>query len=118
MIYKETTVQLRIRDVMKEKGLMQKDLQAALGVTHATMSFIVNGKTNPSLEMVGRIANVLQVPIWQLFIAPEEVCSKETTTEPIPVPSPSQEETPQSAPLLFCPHCGKPISMHVHIDIE
>lgn len=79
-----------IKELLKEKGLTSKALAEALGVTTVTVSYIINGKTNPSLETVSRIAEVLGVPVWRLFASPEEVKNEMATT----------------SPSLTCPVCG------------
>lgn len=75
MGYKKGTVSLRIKDIMSKNGITQKMLQNSLGITQATISYIVNGKTNPSLDTLQKIASALDVPIWQLFVAPDDVRS-------------------------------------------
>lgn len=73
MAFKEGTVSLRIREVMKEKRISSKELSERIGLTPVTISFIINGKTNPSLDTISRMADALEVPIWQLFVAPIDV---------------------------------------------
>ena len=101
MGYKKNTVTLYIKEVMKEKGITSKMLQDELGVTQATTSYLVNSKTNPSLDTLQRIAEILEVPIWRLFYmeTPKEL-------------QPKQPSVPQS-PAIICPHCGKPIELEV-----
>lgn len=95
MNYKKNDVTLYIKEVMREKGIMSKTLQEALGMTQASVSYIVNNKTNPSLDTLQRIAEILEVPIWRLFY-------KETPKELQP-----------AQPSIVCPHCGKPINIKV-----
>lgn len=99
MGYKKNTVTLYIKEVMKEKSITSKMLQNKLGVTQATVSYIVNGKTNPSLDTLQRIAEILEVPIWRLFYAM--------------VPEQLQEQPSANGAALICPHCGNPISIKV-----
>lgn len=101
MGYKKNTVTLYIKEVMKEKGITSKMLQDELGVTQATTSYLVNSKTNPSLDTLQRIAEILEVPIWRLFYkeTPKELQSE-------------QPSIPQSQTII-CPHCGKPIELEV-----
>lgn len=101
MNYKKNDITLYIKEVMKEKGIMSKTLQEALGMTQASVSYIINNKTNPSLDTLQRIAEILEVPIWRLFY-------KETPKEL----QPEQPSVPQS-PTITCPHCGKPIEISV-----
>ena len=101
MNYKKNDITLYIKEVMKEKGIMSKTLQEALGMTQASVSYIINNKTNPSLDTLQRIAEILEVPIWRLFY-------KETPKEL----QPEQPSVPKS-PTITCPRCGKPIEICV-----
>lgn len=96
MVYKKGSVTLRIREVMTEKNVASKAIVEALGINKVTVSNIVNGKTNPSLETVQRIAEVLGVPFWQLFASPDEVKADLSVGSP---------------PVLTCPVCGA--SLHL-----
>ena len=58
---------------MKEKGLKSVELAEKVGITTVTVSHIINNKTIPSLEMLQKISDVLDVPVWQLLVSPEEV---------------------------------------------
>jgi transcriptional regulator with XRE-family HTH domain len=102
MNYKKNNITLYIKEVMKEKGIMSKTLQEALGMTQASVSYIINNKTNPSLDTLQRIAEILEVPIWRLFY-------KETPKEL----QPEQPIIPSFA--LICPHCGKPIELEIKV---
>lgn len=99
MNYKKSNVPLYIKEVMKEKGIMSKTLQEALGMAQTSVSYIINNKANPSFDTLVRIAEILDVPIWRLFY-------KETPKEL----QPEQPSVPQS-PAIICPHCGKPIEI-------
>lgn len=101
MNYKKSNVPLYIKEVMKEKGIMSKTLQEALGMAQTSVSYIINNKANPSFDTLVRIAEILDVPIWRLFY-------KETPKEL----QPEQPSVPQS-PAIICPHCGKPIEISV-----
>ena len=63
MNYKKSNVPLYIKEVMKEKGIMSKTLQEALGMAQTSVSYIINNKANPSFEALVRIAEILDVPI-------------------------------------------------------
>ncbi len=65
--------ELRIKEVCKEKGVKVMDLSTMIGVSQTNTSNIINGKVNPSLETLEKIASALNVPMWQLFASPEEV---------------------------------------------
>lgn len=56
---------LRIKDVCREKGITQKELAGLLGVSEMTLSRASKGNT--SLELLDRIATALNVDITELF---------------------------------------------------
>lgn len=60
-------MELRIKDVLKEKGKTATFLADSVGITRPNMSNIVNGKTMPSIPTLEKIANALEVPITELF---------------------------------------------------
>lgn len=59
------TMDLRIKDICKEKKITQKDLAVQLGITNIGLSQQVNG--NPTVETLQKIANALNVDVWELF---------------------------------------------------
>ena len=81
-------MELRIKDVLKEKKVTVVSLAGMIGIAQPSMSNIVNGKSMPSLETLERIASALEVPITELFEQPKT----ETAS-------------------LSCPHCGKSITL-------
>ena len=58
----------KIRKMLGEKGIEQKELAAKVGISEAMMSFIVNGLKEPSLTILGRIAKALGVPAAELIV--------------------------------------------------
>lgn len=58
----------RIKEIISERpGLTVAGLAKKVGITQPNMSNIVNGKTNPSLETLEKIALALNVEIVELF---------------------------------------------------
>lgn len=57
----------RIREILKEKGLLVKDLAVAVNVAPPNMSNIINGRLSPSLTLLVEIAKFLDVEVWELF---------------------------------------------------
>lgn len=76
---------LRIKQLLKEKGMTAAELANKLGVTHGAMSLMING--NPTVSSLQKIAEALDVPITELF------------------------ESNQAKAI--CPHCGKPIKINI-----
>ncbi len=58
---------LRIHEVLKERGLLQKDLAEKLGVSKVTVNYWCKNQSNPSLETLGQIAKILNVKISDLI---------------------------------------------------
>lgn len=85
---------MRIKDVLKEKGMTQQELAEMMGVSYQSIKQTLNASsvTTATLE---KIATALNVPMWQLFASPEEVQPK---TDGL---------------TLTCPHCGKNISIKI-----
>ncbi|MFT4072818.1 MAG: helix-turn-helix transcriptional regulator [Dysgonamonadaceae bacterium] len=77
----------RIKELLKGNKLSISELAESINVKRESLSRVVNGAST-SVETLQKIADVLQVPITQLFEQPKE----NTAT---------------------CPHCGKPISVKI-----
>ena len=86
---------MRIKELLKEKGLTQQELADMVGVSYQSMKQTLNAQsvTTSTLE---KISTALNVPMWQLFASPEEVQPKKDGLS------------------LTCPHCGK----EIHIKVE
>ena len=65
--------ELRINEVCKEKGVKVMDLSTMIGVSQTNTSNIINGKVNPSLETLEKIASALNVRITELFEEPTNI---------------------------------------------
>lgn len=62
---------MRIKEILKEKGITLSQLADTMGVSRQALSRQVAGKL--LVEKAEEIATVLNVPIWQLFASPEDV---------------------------------------------
>lgn len=70
-------MQLRVKEILKERGLSQKDLAGKMGVAEISLSRSING--NPSMDTLIKIAEALDVEIGELFSAKskdEIICPK------------------------------------------
>ena len=76
-------MELRIKSILKEKGMTNIAIADKVGITRPNMSNILNGKTKPSLETLDKIADALNVHISELF----------------------EKETP-TGNVVRCPNCG------------
>ena len=79
-------MELRIKEVLKEKGITAVWLASQIGITQPNMSNIVSGKSKPSLDTLERIAVALDVPITELFEQP-------------------------ATDIINCPYCGNKIKV-------
>ncbi|WP_347020879.1 helix-turn-helix domain-containing protein [Bacteroides finegoldii] len=83
----------RIKEILKEKGLTVNQLADMLEISRQALSKQIQGKM--LVETAQRIAEALDVPMWQLFASPEEVLPKKDGLS------------------ITCPHCGKDINIKV-----
>lgn len=56
-----------IRKLRRKKGLTQKRLGEICGIAEPNIRKYENGKQNPKLETVEKIASALEVPVLELF---------------------------------------------------
>jgi transcriptional regulator with XRE-family HTH domain len=91
---------LRIKEILKQKGLTIQDLANILGISRQALGKQIQGKM--LLETAERIATALNVPMWQLFAAPEEV----------------QANPESNGTRIICPHCKKAIPLEIVIRNE
>jgi transcriptional regulator with XRE-family HTH domain len=81
-------MELLIKDLAKEKGITLNEIAEKVGITQPSISRIVNGRINPTLDTLEKIADSLGVGITELFKREEKG--------------------------LICPHCGNSIIVEVH----
>jgi transcriptional regulator with XRE-family HTH domain len=79
---------LRIKEVIKEKGLTIQQVANQMGINRVGLSNHING--NPSVEVLQRIADAIGVSVSELF------------------DKPAKDEV-----KISCPHCGKDINIKV-----
>ena len=58
---------LRVKELCKERGMKMEDLAQILRVTRITLTRNING--NPTMETLQKIATALNVQVWELFTA-------------------------------------------------
>lgn len=58
---------LRLKEILKDKGISGKELAEAVKVTPASISNIVQGNSFPKPELLKAIADSLEVDIKELF---------------------------------------------------
>lgn len=57
--------ELRIREIMLEKGISVNEMSEKLGITRQSFYSIVNG--NPTMSTLAKIAEILDVTVKKLF---------------------------------------------------
>lgn len=83
---------LRIKEIIKEQGITQQEFADRMGISRVGLSQLINGK--PSYTTLEKIAELLNVPMWQLFVSPEDV------------------QKPNK-PQYRCPNCGEPLNIRI-----
>jgi transcriptional regulator with XRE-family HTH domain len=56
-----------LKRIRTEKGISQSDIAKSLGVSRGFVSNIENGKRNPTLSTISRLAKAVDVPTEELF---------------------------------------------------
>ena len=79
---------MRVKEILKERGITAKELAAKIGMTETGLSIAISEKGNPPLRRLQDIASALDVSVAELF-----------DTQP--------------TNTITCPHCGKPIKIKI-----
>ena len=82
-------MELRIKEILKERNMTQQQFADMLGITRSALTQQLSGK--PSLATIERIAEKLNVQIWELFVSKEEIV---------------EEITEEAKSMIKCPKCG------------
>ena len=77
---------MRVKEILKERGISQKDFAAKLGMSKVGFSKTINEDGNPPLKRLQEISNALGIPIQELFEQP-------------------------STDVIICPKCGTKFKM-------
>lgn len=85
--------QLRVKEILKERGQTQKELAARMGKSPQYIANVLNSEQGVSVNVLIDMAKALDVEFRDLFAATR-----------------SDGNNP---PVIVCPHCGKPINIKV-----
>ena len=75
----------RIREIMSTKGITAEELSSRIPSSrtesgHISVSALNQHITgNPSVDVLEKISLALDVPIWQLFISPEDAAGEDSS---------------------------------------
>ena len=58
---------LRIDDILRERGMTEKELALMMGVSYQSVNSVVRCRENPSAKKLKRYATALGVPMNELF---------------------------------------------------
>lgn len=57
----------KLGELIRERGMKQKDVAAKVGITEAFLSYIINGLREPSVSVASQLAKVLDTKIDDLI---------------------------------------------------
>lgn len=109
-------METRLKALLQEKGMMSKTLAVKMGISEASVSALVNGRSN-NLETLSKAAQCLGIEMWELFASFEDVINSPANKYANP---PSSETIPDGNSRIIppinanknddlearCPHCG------------
>ncbi len=81
-------MELRVKEVIKAKGLTMQQVADELGITRDTLTRNING--NPTIETLEKIAKTLGVSVSDLL---------------------NEEKPEENQNTITCPNCGKKFKM-------
>ena len=82
-------MELRIKQILRERNITQQQLADMLGITRSAITQQLAGK--PSLVTLEKIAEALEVEMWELFKSKSEIV---------------EEITEETKNTIRCPKCG------------
>lgn len=89
----------RCRSIMAQRGLKLADLASLCQLPPSNLSSMINGKRNPTLDTLDRLATALGIPTWQLLCTPgEEGTPEHGTTNQNQDQQQEQEQTADHQP--------------------
>lgn len=60
-------MKLRLRELLKDRSMTLKAFSELSGISQPNLSNYINGNVSPSLDMLTRISESLDIPLTELF---------------------------------------------------
>ena len=60
-------VHCHLEKLLEERGMSYRELSDRIGMSHVGLWKVANGKSNPSLETIGKICRALQCEVGDLL---------------------------------------------------
>ena len=67
----------RIEQILKEKGISKTDFASMMNTSKQNVNAMFKNPTNAKLK---EMADVLSVPIWHLFVSPQDITGESDLT--------------------------------------
>lgn len=58
---------LRLKEILEERSISLTSISEKTGIEKGNLSAIVNNKKNPTIETLEKIAQSLNIELWELF---------------------------------------------------
>ena len=87
----------RIEEVLLQKGIKKIRFAEMMDINKQNVNQLFR---NPTINTLEKIAKVLDVPVWQLLVPPEEILGEAS-------------EIIDRKNEIVCPHCGKPLHINI-----
>ncbi len=66
-----------LKKFLTQQHVTQKELAEKAELSKTTLTLLINGKYNPSLEVMSKISDFLGVPLFMFFINSEEAMQRQ-----------------------------------------
>ena len=66
-------MELRIKEILAQKGITLKDFAATSGISQSNLSNYINGNISPTLDTLKKIATHLGIDVVELFKEKDDV---------------------------------------------
>jgi transcriptional regulator with XRE-family HTH domain len=67
----------QLRRLRRQKDMTQDQLAEAVGVSLKYIGFLERGVNSPSFEVLQKLAEVLEVPVGEFFLSPDDEKKKD-----------------------------------------